>query len=418
MVLRVYKLLNIFLTPIVFFLLWYRVKNHKEDPNRIKERWGIASKARPRKKLIWVHAASVGEMISTIPLIEAIQPHKQFSIILTSGTVTSAELFRRKYKSFDVIHQYAPLENYFAIKNFLKHWKPDLAIFVESEFWPCILYETSKVTKIVSLNTRLSDKSLNRWMKFRVFFSLISRMFTIFLPQSMNDYKRLKNLGVSNLYYAGNMKYTVAPLAVNNEEISFFKKNLPHKKVVLFISTHPGEEEIIIKIYDSLKGKIKDLIFIIAPRHPIRTNKILQMISENGYEAIAKSQIKHALPNLEFLVADSIGEMGTLISLAPISVICGSFVNIGGHNPIEAAKLKSAVIIGPHTSKQHEICAEFKSNNAAIFVKNYKEATQAIYALFTNKATHRKYVTNATELIKTKRDILGKVIGVIEKYLK
>lgn len=406
------------MTPLIGLLLWYRVKNHKEDSKRIKERWGVATKERPKNKLVWIHAASVGEMVSTGPLIEVMQKHKGFSVLLTSGTVTSATLFKRQYKNANVIHQYVPLESYFAIRRFLKHWKPDLAIFVESEFWPCILDETSKVTKIISLNTRLSDQSFKRWKQCNFLFANIVRTFSVFMPQSMNDYRRLSALGVRHLYYAGNMKYTVPSLLANAYELGLFKEMLADRKVVLFISTHPGEEEMIVKIYEFLRHKIKDLFFIIAPRHPARTDQVLQLIRDYGYNVVIKSRAGTNLSEKQFFVADSIGEMGTLISLAPISVVCGTFVNIGGHNPIEAAKLKSAVVIGPYVSKQKEICDEFKSKEAAIFVKNYRECAQAIYALFSNKATYRRYVNNASELIKTKRDILGKVMSVVEKYLK
>jgi 3-deoxy-D-manno-octulosonic-acid transferase len=418
MFLRVYKALNILITPLVILLLWYRISKHKEDPKRAKEKWGRPTKTRPKNKLLWIHAASVGEMVSTGPIIEVMQKHKGFSVLLTSGTVTSADLFESQYQNSKVIHQYVPLENYFAIRRFLKYWKPDLAIFVESEFWPCILDETSKVTKIISLNTRLSDRSFKRWKKCNLLFSNIAAMFSVFLPQSMNDYKRLKDLGVRNLYYAGNMKYMVPSLSANKHDLSLFKEMLTNKKVVLFISTHPGEEDLIVKIYESLRAKIKDLFFIIAPRHPIRSTQVLGLISDRGYSVVAKSKVIDTLSGTQFMIADSIGQMGTLIPLAHISVVCGSFVNIGGHNPIESAKLKSAIVIGPYISKQKEICDEFRNNNAAIFVKNYRECSQAIYALFSNETTYKRYVTNASELIKTKRDILGKVIGVLEKYLK
>jgi len=417
MLLKLYKALNILLTPIIGLLLIYRVWKKKEDKTRIKERLGIAKKARPNKKLIWIHAASVGETISTIPLIQILSADSKITILLTSGTVTSGKLVKSILPK-NVIHQYVPIENYFAIKNFLKHWKPNLTIFVESEFWPCILSETSKVSKIISLNTRLSDSSFKIWKTQKQAFSDISKLFSLFLPQSINDFEKLKSLGVKKLKYIGNIKYTVPPLIADERKLAILADELRSKKVVLFISSHPGEEEIIHQIYKEAKKIIPSLIFIIAPRHPNRSNHIHSMLSSNNYKLAVRSKHQHISPDTDFYIADTIGELGTLIRVSTISVICGTFVKTGGHNPIEAAKLKSAVIIGPYFSKQAEICSEFKKHKAAIMVKNHRECVKAICLLFSSQPTIKTYLANASKLINSKNNILRDTVLAIRHYIK
>ena len=237
------------------------------------------------------------------------------------------------------------------------------------------------------------------------------------LPQRLNDYKKLRALGVKRLHYTGNLKYIVPPLPVHEHKLHILQNSLETRKVVLFVSTHPQEEEIIINIYKELKTKLDSLIFIIAPRHPNRSSQITSLLKHNRYHVAVRSKKQPITTTTEFYVADTIGELGTLMTVAHISVICGSFVNIGGHNPIEAAKLKSAIIMGPYTSKQKEICSEFKKSKAAIFVKNYKECATAIHSLFSNQDTKKKYITNALALMKTKNDILRDTILKIKPYL-
>ena len=417
MILRLYTFINIILTPFFILLLLLRVAQKKEDPGRIKEKFGISNRNRPKKKIIWFHAASVGETISVIPLLDSLNNNPEHVILLTSGTLTSTKILKSRLQK-NIIHQFLPLENYFAIRNFLKHWKPELAVFLESEFWPCILNETAKTTKIISLNTRISDKSFQSWKSHNYFFKEIASLFTLFLPQSSLDSNRLKTLGAKNIKYMGNLKYGSPSLPCHEQRLLHLKESLKGKKVVLFASTHPKEEQIIANIFHELKDLHKSLMFIIAPRHPHRGAQIASMINKQRYKAILKSKSKKIPSDTDFYIYDTIGDMGTLFTIAPISVICGSFVNIGGHNPIEAAKLKSSIIIGPYYDNFKEICKDFKRNKAAIFVKNQKECIKAINLLLSDEHTTRKYVYNALTFINSKNNLLEGITSEIRKYIK
>ena len=417
MYLKIYKIFNILITPIIIFFLVIRVIQGKEDRSRIKERFGISKRRCPKKTVIWIHAASVGETVSVLPFLNLFKDNAKYFIIFTSGTLTSAKLIRNKLPK-NATHQYMPTENYFAIRNFLHHWNPKLSIFLESEFWPCILHETSKASKLISLNTKVSDRSFKRWSKIPNIFKEISSLFTLFLPQSSQTYNRLRKLGVKNLHYTGNLKYTVPPLPSVESKLSTLKSSLKNKTPVLFASTHPGEEKVIVDVYEQLKDRHKSLIIIIAPRHPSRSNSIVSMLKKHNYDVSVRSKRNEIKEETEFYIADTIGELGTLFRVSPISVICGSFVNIGGHNPIEAAKLKSAVIMGPYISGFREICGELRKHKAAIFVKNRKECARAIHSLLTHESTHKKYIFNALTFINSKKDILKNTMLKIKQYLK
>lgn len=418
MVLKIYRMLNIIITPALLLWLFYRAFRKKEDYSRIKERFGTPSKKRPtHKEIIWIHAASVGETISVLQIINILSHNSKYSVLLTTGTVTSAKLIQNKL-SKNILHQFIPVENYFAIRKFLNYWKPKLSIFVESEFWPCILYETSKTSKIISLNTKISDSSFKRWSNNKLLFNEIAKLFSLFIPQSIADQKKLKALGVINSKYIGNLKYTVPALQTQENKLVTLKDALNNKKVVLFASTHPKEEELILNIYRRLKTEHESLIFIIAPRHPHRSTEIVSMIESYKYKIAVRSKRHHIKSDTDFYLCDTIGELGTLFRAAPISVICGTFTNIGGHNPIEAAKLKSAVIIGPDISGIKEISAELKKNKAAIFVKNHIECAKAINLLLNSKVTHKKYVFNALSFLHTKNTILRDTMLKIKEYLK
>lgn len=417
MILRIYTLVNIILTPFLVLLVLFRTLRKKEDSNRIMERFGLTKKRKPKRKIIWLHAASVGETLSVIPLLEVLQRKTNYSILLTSGTITSSKVLRNRLPK-NTTHQFIPIENYFAIKNFLNHWKPEISIFTESEFWPCILNETSKKSKLISLNTRISDASFERWKSYNMLFKEISYLFSLFLPQSAIDSKRLKSLGAKNVKYIGNIKYSVPSPVIDDQKLLGLQNSLKSKKVVLFASTHPKEEEIIVEIYQELKEKHDSLAFIIAPRHPHRGVEIAKMITKAGYKTTLRSKSKPPKPETEFYIVNSIGEMGLFFRVSPISVMCGSFVNVGGHNPIEPAKLKSAIIMGPHYNNFKEICKDLKKNKAAIFVKNKRECAKAVNLLLSDKQTSRKYIYNAVTFINSKEALLKDVFLEIRKHLK
>lgn len=416
MILRFYTLLSLILYPIIVLFILYRLYKGKEQKLRVGERFGISSKSRPAGKLLWIHVASVGEMISVIPFLDFYSKELDYTVLLTSGTVTSASIASKMLPP-KVIHQYAPIDSYFVIRKFLKHWQPSLAIFIESEFWPCILSQTVKVCKIVSLNTRISNASFKRWNSFKTLTQQILKNFSTFIPQSLNDKSKLKALGFNNLKYIGNIKYSSPKLNYSAEELEKLKAETKNKKIVLFASSHPGEEEIAADIYNQIQDSKKSVLMLLAPRHPSRILDILDILTKKGFHVARRSSCDPITPTTDFYIVDTIGELGTFFKLSPITIMGGSFIDkVGGHNIIEPAKLKSVVITGPYMHNSIEICDDFKKADAAIFVKDQNECVKAIKSLWNSKKSYDQYINNALFLLKDKEGVLATTIHFINKH--
>jgi 3-deoxy-D-manno-octulosonic-acid transferase len=411
--LRLYKLLNLIASPVLFSLIFIRLFKGKESKPRFKERFGIPSfKRRPKGKLIWFHATSVGEMVAVLPVLDAVTSDRRFdgTILLTSTTLGSLRLLEKRNLPGKVIHQLYPIDNYFTVKRFIDFWKPDLTVFIESEFWPCALSKAASVGKVISLNTSISDRSFKNWMIMKSFAGQVFAKIDRFFPKSVTDLKRLEEFGFHNAQHIGNLKYSSPVLPFNKKELDGLRKSVAGRKIVLFASTHPGEEELAIEAFNALKRKYPSLLFILVPRHPVRTESIGALLKEAGLSYVLRSDSNNKIPNeASFYIVDTIGETGLFFALSPITVMGGSFAKIGGHNLIEPAKLKSVVISGPHTHKFKDIIEEFKESKAACFAENNKECIALIKDLLSNENLLNMYRKNAASLLASKKDIMKQV---------
>ena len=417
--LPIYNLLNILLLPFWALYLLYRAIKGKEQLSRLQEKFGIASLPAPKnKKLIWIHVASVGETMSILTLIDKLKTKlPTCQILLTSGTVTSARIIKDKLKDV-VIHQYLPLDNYLCINLFLNHWRPKLVLFVESEFWPCIITEAAKRSTVVSVNTRLSPKSCQNWQKYPMLIKPIMDSISLFMPQSLDDMERLKLIGAKNTLYLGNLKYCTDNQVVDNKALLKLKTLIKDRTVLLAASTHEGEDKLIAEAYCHLKEQNKDLLLIIAPRHPIRGKKIKQMLEDELSLKVATRSINEKITNdIDVYLADTMGELNCFYSIAPIAIVGGSFVPVGGHNIIEPAKLGSAIIVGPYYFNFQEICDEFAENKAAQFVQNKEECAKAVEKLLKNPKQLKSYTDNATKIVATKNATLDKMLKKILTFI-
>jgi 3-deoxy-D-manno-octulosonic-acid transferase len=415
-----YKILNTLCSPILVLVFGFRLVCRKEVFRRAKERWGIASLvARPQGKLIWVHAASVGEVSSVLPLIHALVEDKKFSgsILLTSTTVGSLEFLRTNTLSERVVHQLCPIENVFAIRAFLKFWRPNLALFLESEFWPCILTETAKVCKVFSINTSISDASLKNWrLAMPLLRQMLKRVFK-FLPQSLYDVQVLNRLGLRSIEYIGHLKYAAPTKKCAQAQLKQLKKDTANRKIVLFISTHEGEELMAAEIYKALCKRHKGVLCVLIPRHVNRTEGICSLLREQGLRVTARSESNTISSSTEFYLVNTMGEVNLFAALSSIAVVCGSFVPIGGHNIIEPARCGAVVIAGPHMFDSKNLCEEFEEHQAALFVNNQAECIKAIEQLWADKKMLARYRRNADLLLKSKGTILSKLKQLIISHL-
>ncbi len=405
-----------------FAIKWHiesRLKLGKEDSKRYSEKFGIASKSRPAKKLVWFHAASVGELNSILPLINELIPiHKTTTFLVTTGTVTSAKILE-KTELERVIHQFPPVDTPQAVSAFLKHWKPDLAIFVESEIWPNLLVQTSKKTKTILLNARLSDKSYRIWRRFERLGKFLFSRFDQIYPSTKSDLEKISYfVSPKKINYIGNLKYAAPKPACNEVELKKLEKVIGKRKLWLAASTHKSEEEEIIKTHLSLLSKHKDLLTIILPRHPNRGMEILDLCASYKTSPVLRSTEKPITNKTGIYIADSIGEIGVFYTLADIVFVGGSLINHGGQNILEPARSDCAVITGVHTFNFKEVVAKFVKAEAIIIVQSQKNLVTKVDELLSDKKLVKKLSSQALVVANEVNSILDETVKSVGKAIK
>lgn len=344
--LGLYRAATGLLEPFAPALLAARARRGKEDPARLSERLGRSAAARPEGPLVWLHGASVGESLSILPLVERLRAERpRTTVLVTSGTTTSAALLAKRLPS-GAIHQYVPVDAPGAARRFIARWKPDLAVFVESELWPNLLLEAKAAgTRLALVSAKLSDRSFARWSKRPDAARQLLSGFDLILAQDARAHERFEFLG-GRVAGEADLKFGAAPLPVDAPALAVERARFPRPPLLL-ASTHPGEDEIALDAVTVLAAKGADRPpVILAPRHVERGPAIAALAQARGLTAVLRSQAPGE--SADVVVADTLGEMGLWFRLAGTAVIAGSLVpNIGGHNPLEAARLDCPAISGP-----------------------------------------------------------------------
>jgi 3-deoxy-D-manno-octulosonic-acid transferase len=361
--LRLYRAATTALEPFAPLILARRAKAGKEEPARLHERLARPSTARPAGPLVWLHGASVGESLSILPLVERLRRERpDVTALVTSGTVTSAELLSRRLPA-GAIHQFLPVDTPGGARRFLDHWRPDAAVFVESELWPNLLLTAkARGVKLALVSAKLSDKSYARWQA-RPFaaWELFSG-FDLILAQDGRAAERLSSLG-GRVGGEADLKFGSAPLPVDDAALASLRVRLGDRPVLLAASTHPGEDEIVLEAWRGLPDRPH---LVIAPRHPERGPAIADMALTTG----ASVSLRSLEPDdsAEVIVADTLGELGLWYRLADLALVAGSLVEgIGGHNPLEPARLDCPMISGPHVENWLTAYADLRAEEAVAF---------------------------------------------------
>lgn len=349
-----------------------RLADGKEDGDRIDERRGIASRERPPGSLIWFHAASVGESVSLLELIRRLgEDVPEAKILVTTGTVTSARVMENRLPD-NAFHQYVPLDAVLWVRRFLEHWRPDLAIWTESELWPALLVETNtRDIPMLLLNARMSKKSHDRWrfLLAGAARSLLGR-FQAAQVQDAVTAGHLRRLGLpeERMEITGTLKEGAAALPHDEMERSEMATKLSGRPVWLAASTHDGEEEIVIAAHKKAVRSNPRLLLILAPRHPRRGDEIADLLRREDVPSARRSLAEEIETDTQIYLADTLAEMGLWYRLAPISFVGGSLVPIGGHNPFEPAALGSAILHGPYVTNFVDIYQRLTEAGAAKLV--------------------------------------------------
>ena len=348
---------------IKYFLPKYlerRQKKGKEDSKRINERFGISRKERPEGTIIWLHGTSVGESVAALALANSMKQNgygnnnNEF-FLLTTNTLSAAKLIKDKIKKgLPAIHQYHPYDHPKFVNKFLNHWKPNMAVFLESDFWPNLIYITAKSNiPTILASSQMSNRSARFWTGLGYFlgkkiFSQVTDVLAVDPKQAL----LFKKLGAPNVKSLTSLKSIAEKPPIDKSYIRNLKKYLIRKKVLLAASTHPGEEELMIKLADLLRKQAYDnILIIIAPRHIKRSSIIQNRIKAAGFDIKSRSKAEFPYKNDTFYLSDTMGEMGSLMEVADLVYVAGSMVPVGGHSPAEASQFGKPVIMGPHTEK-------------------------------------------------------------------
>ena len=339
--------------PLAYPSLARKLRRAGVAEDRIRERRGEASAARPEGPLAWFHAASVGESLSVLTLISRMGDRMpRLNFLITSGTATSAELIGRRLPP-RTQHQFAPLDAPAPVSRFLAHWRPSAAIFVESELWPVMLAETRATgARLALLNARLSPKSVRGWSKWPETARFVLDGFSVMISQNRTASDNLLTIGAdpARVQTGSNLKSTSAPLPVDSDTLARLEETLGGRPLWVASSTHPGEEEVVLAAQNILKGARPDLCLILVPRHPERGDAVETLVLSAGLSLARRSRGEWPDETTEVYLADTLGETGTWYAAAPIVFLGGSLRPIGGHNPFEPAQAGAAVLTGPHVT--------------------------------------------------------------------
>tara|TARA_Y100000591_G_scaffold225456_1_gene196577 strand:+ start:1083 stop:2333 length:1251 start_codon:yes stop_codon:yes gene_type:complete len=363
-------------SPIIII---YRLIKQKENKERFKEKFSFTRKKRKKGKLIWFHGASVGEIMSIIPLIKNYEKNKSVNqILITSCTLSSSKIIE-KFNFKKTTHQFYPIDYFFFTNNFLKYWKPSLAIFIESEIWPS-MFKNLKHKKIplILLNARLTEKTFNRWMKIRYISKKIFKKITVAFPQNLETKFFLKKLNVKKINFIGNLKfaknYDENLVKLNNRLQNQFDK----KKIWVASSTHKNEEILCAKAHIELKKKVKNLITIIIPRHIHRVEEIIdELKNENLNIALHSTNIKN-LSKIDIYIVDTFGETEKFHKIASSVFLGGSIIKRGGQNPLEAARFGANIIHGPNVDNFKDVYKFLKSLKVSNKVNTVRQLVSSI----------------------------------------
>ena len=394
------------ISPLIMIL---RLFKKKEDKIRFTEKFSITSKKRKDGFLIWFHGSSVGEIFSVIPLIKHYEKDKSIKqILITSSTISSSKILN-KFKFKKTIHQFYPIDHFVFVNLFLKFWKPNIAIFIDSEIWPC-MFKNIKENKIplLLINARLTKKTFNRWFKFKNFTNSVLKNIKTAYPQNLDTKLYLKKLGVRNIVELGNLKFSEyqEDFDRKNKKLNSFLKN---KNFWVASSTHDNEEIFCAKAHIILKNKFKNLITIIIPRHIDRARRIESELQNLNLNVTLHSTKNKDLDKTDIYLVDSFGETKKFHKISSSVFVGKSIIKGGGQNPLEAARYGAKILHGPHTDNFKDVYKLLRSHNLSKKIFTPKQLAASII--------FRKNIKSGIIIKNIGEKILKKTINELDKHI-
>ena len=406
---NIFLLIILLISPIIITI---RIFLGKEDKIRFKEKFFFFSKNNNINGTVWFHGASVGEILSIIPIVEKFEKDNSIKKILITSSTTSSSYILSKYKFKKTIHQFYPYDLNIFTKLFINYWKPKIAIFVDSEVWPN-MYKNLYKNKIplMILNARITKKSFKRWKYFPNFSKNIFKKVTIALPQNLETKKYLKLLGAKNIKVVGNLKYFGSEISNFND--SKLKKKLIKKIIWCAASTHKKEELFVSKVHKELKKDIKNLLTVIIPRHIDRKEEIADELSNIGLNTEFHTSSKSLKKDTDIYIVDTYGDASKFYSLSKLTFVGGSLISHGGQNPLEPAREGNYILFGPHTDNFKEVYEMLENLKIAKKVKSIKN----MKSLVLKKINYSENLKVKYRLNKLGEKIINRNLLEIKKFI-
>ena len=382
MLLALYRGLTTVGGPLISLYLSHRLARGKEDKARLRERFGRPGQPRPAGPLIWLHGASLGESLSMLPLIERLlATSPELQVLVTTGTVTSARLMAERLPE-RALHQFAPADLPDAVRRFLDYWRPDLALWLESEFWPNLVTGAQRRgVPMALIQGRMSARSYARWRRARGLIGTMLRGFAPCLARTPEDGKRLQALGAPRVKCVGDLKDAAPPLPADEDALTALRRAAQGRPRWLAASTHAGEEVLAGRVHMALKARFPGLLTMIVPRHPARGDEVAAALAANGLKLARRSAFQAIGLETDLYLADTLGELGLFYRLGDIVFVGGSLVPHGGQNPLEPARLGCAVLFGPHMQNFTRAVSELAAAGGAEEVADEVSLRGAVAAL-------------------------------------
>ncbi len=417
--LAAYRGLTTGLAPAIRVYLAVRRRRGKEDAARFPERLGRASIARPAGPLVWLHAASLGEAASLLALIDRLERERPgLSLLVTTGTVTSARFLAPRLTPGRVMHQFVPVDRQSYVAAFLDTWRPDLAVWVESELWPNLVSTVQRRgVPSVLLNARMSQRSYERWRRWPGLVGPLLAGFSLCLAQDADQAARLTRLGARAADSVGDLKSAASPLPVDNGELERLTQRIGDRPLWLAASTHAGEEAAAAAVHQRLRARYGRLLTIIVPRHPARGTEIAAMLAGSGLAIARRSRGEPPGPAVDIYLADTLGELGLFYRLAQIVFVGGSLAAHGGHNPIEPALLDCAILHGPDTSNCAAVARALDDGGGAVLVRGVDDLAETIDHLLAEPAERLRRISAARAVAAGTGGVLDRILDRLAPWL-
>lgn len=352
-----------------------RLRAGKEHPTRYRERYGISEIPRPEGTVIWIHGASVGESLSALPILHWFRQHApDTTLLMTSGTVTSAEILKKRAGDM-ILHQFIPWDHPKWTQRFMGHWKPDAVIWLESELWPnhLRLIDKAKIPALL-MNGRLSQTSFDRWRKWapKLAKGLLDG-FEHILAQTYRDQARFEDLSDRSIPLMPNLKYASDQLPVRVTDLDGLMAQIGDRRVLVLASSHPNEEDMLIESLEPYWDQLDNWLIVIVPRHPARGNEIMTSLLKRGKTVGLRSRGDSPTVAYKIYIADTLGELGLWFSVSDLTLMGGSWIEHGGHNPIEPAHFANPIILGPYMFNFSRIEQDMLEAQTVIKLSNLDE---------------------------------------------